>query len=240
MRAEDRQRTGGAAPPGGRGTSPRAVAAREQWQRDRRRRTRRSIRAAALDLFAREGFDAVTIDQIAAAAGVSPVTFFRYFPAKEDLILGPPDLVFLEEIAAHAPAPSQEEAGGPSEAGETEAGGAPGILNRVAEAGEAYTRAADDETVARLEYRMRLIAGTPALRAALYARSADWTDAVSGLLARESPRLEESVLERHLIARLVIVVGVEVLLMWGDRPESTGREGLLRILGQARRAFALL
>jgi AcrR family transcriptional regulator len=50
-------------------------------------KTRRAIRAAAFRLFSQQGFEATTVDQIAAAADVSPSTFFRYFPVKEDLVV---------------------------------------------------------------------------------------------------------------------------------------------------------
>ena len=50
-------------------------------------RTRASIREHALRLFREQGYQATTVEQIAAAAEVSPSTFFRYFPTKEDLVL---------------------------------------------------------------------------------------------------------------------------------------------------------
>ncbi len=56
--------------------------------RDRKKqRTRRTIERVALDLFEQDGFDATTIDQIAAAADVAPRTFFHHFPSKEDVVL---------------------------------------------------------------------------------------------------------------------------------------------------------
>jgi AcrR family transcriptional regulator len=51
-----------------------------------RARTYAEIANAALDLFERQGYDATTVDQIAASAGVSPATFFRYFATKEDVL----------------------------------------------------------------------------------------------------------------------------------------------------------
>jgi AcrR family transcriptional regulator len=50
-------------------------------------RTRASLREHALRLFREQGYHATTVEQIAAAAEVSPSTFFRYFPTKEDVVL---------------------------------------------------------------------------------------------------------------------------------------------------------
>jgi len=50
-------------------------------------RTREAIIDAALDLFERNGYDNTTIEEIAAAAEVSPRTFFRYFDSKLELVM---------------------------------------------------------------------------------------------------------------------------------------------------------
>jgi AcrR family transcriptional regulator len=50
-------------------------------------RTRAAIRQHALRLFREQGYGQTTVEQIAEAAEVSPSTFFRYFPTKEDLVL---------------------------------------------------------------------------------------------------------------------------------------------------------
>jgi AcrR family transcriptional regulator len=48
--------------------------------------TREQIARVAMKLFAKRGFDAVTVAEVADAAGVSEKTVFNYFPAKEDLV----------------------------------------------------------------------------------------------------------------------------------------------------------
>lgn len=49
-------------------------------------RTQRALQQAALDLFSEQGYDDTTTDEIAERAGVSPRTFFRYFPTKESVL----------------------------------------------------------------------------------------------------------------------------------------------------------
>ncbi|WP_367566598.1 TetR/AcrR family transcriptional regulator [Lacrimispora sp.] len=50
-------------------------------------KTRATIQHHALRLFWEQGYDATTVEQIAEAAEISPSTFFRYFPTKEDTVL---------------------------------------------------------------------------------------------------------------------------------------------------------
>ncbi|MGG7564831.1 TetR family transcriptional regulator [Rhodovulum sp. DZ06] len=56
----------------------------------RRKQTARDIQRATLRLAREEGLDAVTTERIARAAGVSPRTFFNYFPNKEAAVIGTP------------------------------------------------------------------------------------------------------------------------------------------------------
>ena len=48
---------------------------------------RDALNAAALELFLTHGFEAVTVEEIAQAAGVSRRTFFRYYKSKEDVMV---------------------------------------------------------------------------------------------------------------------------------------------------------
>jgi AcrR family transcriptional regulator len=59
-------------------------------------KTRVAIQKHALKLFRKQGYVETTVEQIAATAEISPSTFFRYFPSKEDLVMyDPMDDVFI-------------------------------------------------------------------------------------------------------------------------------------------------
>jgi AcrR family transcriptional regulator len=55
-------------------------------RQEHKTRTEAALQQAALKLFAEHGYDTTTTDEIAEEAGVSPRTFFRYFPTKESVL----------------------------------------------------------------------------------------------------------------------------------------------------------
>src|ERR1700759_1855624 len=68
---------------------PGTVTTTTAWA-ERRERISRQYERGALELFAEQGYPDVTMDDIAEELGVSARTLFRYFPSKEDIVLGVP------------------------------------------------------------------------------------------------------------------------------------------------------
>ncbi len=123
-----------------------------------RERTRRAVQAELLEqaqtLFAVYGYEAVTIDQIASAAGMSRRSFFRYFGSKEALVLGKYDRLGEDLAAALAARPANEPAWT--------------ALRRMFDAVIAYV--ADPDLAARAEEMDRVIQSSDALRAGFLER----------------------------------------------------------------------
>src|SRR5256885_5400291 len=71
-------------------------------------RTRQEIADKAMELFAKRGFDHVTVAEVAAEAGVSQKTVFNYFPTKEDLFFDEvPERVRAVADAIHSRPPGE-------------------------------------------------------------------------------------------------------------------------------------
>lgn len=68
--------------------------------RAQQEKTRAQIIRSSVDLMSRNGFDGVTMKEVARAAGIGDATIYKYFPTKERLLLGYFDLVVEEAIAA--------------------------------------------------------------------------------------------------------------------------------------------
>ncbi|MEL4358263.1 MULTISPECIES: TetR/AcrR family transcriptional regulator [unclassified Luteococcus] len=64
----------------------------------KKRQTRHALHRAAIELVSERGLGGVTTDDIAQAAGVSPRTFFNYFPTKEGALMGVPEVI-VEKVS---------------------------------------------------------------------------------------------------------------------------------------------
>jgi TetR/AcrR family transcriptional regulator, regulator of mycofactocin system len=149
---------------------------------DAREETRARIEQAALDLFTAQGFEQVTIDEIADAAGISRRTFFRYVSAKADAVWGDFDahVVRLEGMLA-ATANDQS------------------VLASIC---AAYVEVNDyaEADLPMLRQRMRLILTEPALQAHSQVRYAAVDRVVAAHVARRT-----GVTPDALVPRLVAV-----------------------------------
>jgi len=120
------------------------------WRQRKKAETRDRIRGCALRLFLEQGYDATTVEQVSAAAGVSHMTFFRYFPVKEDVVLSDSYDPVIARLLEQTPAGWS-------------------LLKRIKAAlleGLAQVYESDRDT---LLAQNKLIAATPALRDRLWA-----------------------------------------------------------------------
>ena len=103
------------------GTADRPAGLRER----KKAKTRAAIREHALRLFREQGYSGTTVEQIAEAAEVSPATFYRYFPTKEDVVLQDDlDVLTVQALEAQPPELSPM-AGGPRRGGRWPGAGSP-------------------------------------------------------------------------------------------------------------------
>ena len=75
----------------------------DDWRSRKKAATRQTIQEHALRLFVEKGYDETTVEEIAAAAGVSHMTFFRYFPRKEAVVEYDEYDPMLEQLIATRP-----------------------------------------------------------------------------------------------------------------------------------------
>jgi AcrR family transcriptional regulator len=196
-------------------TEPPQAAEPSPSPRERRRtRTMREIQTEALRLFAEHGYEQTTIEQIADAADISPRTFFRYFPTKEDVVLWDEfDAVVLDLLEQR---PEDEPPGETMRA-----------ITRHA-LGGLY-----EHDPARLLARHRLLFGVPAVRARFleFARSG-----VAQLGAAISMRggVAHDDLKLQLTAIAIIDAAGAALDRW---QRHDGEEDLLALFDQATDAL---
>jgi len=162
-------------------------------------RTRAAIQQHALRLFARQGYDATTVEQIAAAAEVSPSTFFRYFPTKEDVVLTDQyDPMIIEAFRAQ-----------PADATPLQA------LRGALRSAFADVSGAELEGI---RARVVLMTSVLELRAALLSNLTQTMRMVAELLASRAGRAPDDAAVRVVVGALM-GVWMAVILHWASHPE---------------------
>jgi AcrR family transcriptional regulator len=161
-------------------------------------KTRAAIQRHALRLFDKQGYHATTVEQIADAAEVSPSTFFRYFPTKEDVVLHDElDPRMIESLRAQPPELSPLAA-----------------LRRTLK--EVFAGLTEAEAAHEAQ-RHKLVRSVPELRARTLDQYASGMDLLSEAFAERLERRADDIAIRAL-AGAVIGVGMAVILTIEDRP----------------------
>jgi AcrR family transcriptional regulator len=161
-------------------------------------RTRAAIREHALRLFREQGYHATTVEQIAEAAEVSPSTFFRYFPTKEDVVLQDDfDVLGTETFEAQP------------------AGLSPIAAFRAA-AAEIFGTLTPEE-LARFRETTELTLTVPEIRARALDEFARTIDEIAAAVARRTGRAPGDFAVRNLAGALIGVI-MAATMPWSDQP----------------------
>jgi AcrR family transcriptional regulator len=181
-----------------------AEAGRPPGLRERKKaRTRAAIREHALRLFREQGYPGTTVEQIAAAAEVSPATFFRYFPTKEDVVLQDDfDIVTLAALEAQP------------------AGLSPIAAFRAAAVESLRTMSPDD--LQRFRETTHLTAVVPEVRARALDEFARTIDGIAAALARRIGRGPDDFATRTMAGAIIGVI-MSATMPWAaaDRTDVT-------------------
>jgi AcrR family transcriptional regulator len=184
------------------------------WRARKKAATKQAIQEHALRLFAEKGYDATTVDEIAAAAGVSHMTFFRYFPRKEAVVEYHEYDPLLEELIAARPA---------NEAPMT-------ALHRAIHAGLEKILATDREALLQ---RTLLVLGNPVLRSRNLVAQDTTRDLFARALARRAGLAEPDLAATVQASTALGAIGPAVMA-WAERDDAD----LIALVDEAFAALA--
>ncbi|MEU7923683.1 TetR family transcriptional regulator [Micromonospora sp. NPDC049107] len=161
-------------------------------------------------LFLEKGFDATTVEEIAAASGVSHMTFFRYFPTKEDAALEDGYDPMIADLIAERPADEP-------------------AIDKIRHAlTHGLNQLYDSEREVLLS-RMRLVHQTPALRAGTgQRRDADQQLLIKALAPTASGSRDR--LRLRVLVAAALAATTEAIRYWA---ESNGADDLRHLINEA-------
>lgn len=181
--------------------------------------SRAELERTAFGLFAANGFDKTTVDEIAAAAGIGRRTFFRYFPSKNDIPWGAFDLE-LEKMRARLKALPPDIP----------------LMEAIRLALVDFNHVPADQ-VPLHRRRMELILRVPALVAHSALRFTDWRQVVAEFAAERTGRRVDE-LAPQAIAHAVLGVALAAYEHWLDDPSADIGALLDAAMRQLGAAFA--
>jgi len=154
----------------------------------KKREARAAIAEAATLLFAERGFDAVTVADVAMAAGVSVKTVFNYFPVKEDLVLDSRHRIEEELLSAVSNRRS----------------GTPAIAAIRAHTIDVARRLNQMPVERRHRFR-KVLASSPSIKTRLRALSLGTEQRLAALLAKETHAADDDPRSRLAAAILIVL-----------------------------------
>jgi len=171
-------------------------------QPGRRRVTSRAdLEQVAFELFAANGFEQTTVEDIAAAAGIGRRTFFRYFPSKNDIPWGTFE-VELESMRARLKACPRDVH----------------LMDAIRVALVDFNKV-EPAQIPRHRRRMELILRVPALLAHSTLRFAAWRDVVAEFVGERTGQRPDS-LAPQAIAHAILGVAVAAYEQWLDDEDA--------------------
>src|SRR3954468_21110317 len=172
--------------------------------------TREAIERVAMELFSPVGFDATTVDDIAAAAGIGRRTFFRYFGSKNDVVWGRFAEGLVEFAATLTAMPADRS-----------------VAAGLREAIVAFN-ALPPEQVPVHRLRMSLIFSAESLQAHSTLMYAQWRRVIADFVAMRTGLAANALLPR-LVGHLMLGAAVSAYEQWLTQPDAD----LPQVLGEA-------
>ena len=176
--------------------------------------TRQAVARAALDLFARQGYDNTTVDQIAAAVGVSRRTFFRYYESKREVVWGEFDAELTRLHGQLADAPEDQP------------------MMEVLRQAVIDTNRFGAGELDELRIRIGLTSSVPTLVAHSAVRYAEWCEVVARFVAKRIGGSPDD-LAPQTVARAALGAAMAAFSSWARQADAD-------LVGELDRAFRIL
>lgn len=169
--------------------------------RDRKKvKTRLAVQQEAMRLFREQGYRETTVEQIAAAAEISPSTFFRYFPTKESVILTDFYDPVMTDTFLTQPAHLS-------------------LLEALRETLKDFSSRLSGEAKEAEAERLHLIMTVPEVLAAFWQREMGTSHSLEEALSRRLGRGRDDV-DVQLYSSIIFGLGIAVTRQWMEHPDE--------------------